>query len=584
MVFHRILVCSFLFSFSHLIQAQNKNTIDSINKTDYIYFSNNLSICKNLFEKNIEDSKKINYKFGEAEAIKLLGTIYCLKGDYEKGVSSFIEATKIFEKLKNYDKLATTYADIGFRIRYIDHAKGLYYFRLALDICKKHNVINGLSSIYNNYGEILKKHKIDSAIYYYRKSLNLARHEKNKIGVPFSLNNLVEAHAAKKEFALAFKYMDESDSYRFKGNDDIGKADNWAYRGDIYYEIPQIDSAIYYYKKSYNLAAKSDYNMLKRYCTERLANLYQDQGDHKKALIYFKLYKSYEDSVLNNNVQNQLANLQVEFETEKTQRELAEQKITLTKNELKLQSRQKWIIFSIGLSILLLVILFFVYRYQKTKRKSEIKEYDLKIRLESAELEKEFADEKIRIARELHDNIGSHLTFMISSLDNLAFIGNPEQKLDKIADLSNFGRLTMKDLRDTIWAMNHEGGTYEQLSARISELRSVLPNNLAVQIHSDLDSFFPFNGLQLLNCFRIVQEFIQNSIKYAESSKIEIIFTKLDGAFQLKLKDNGKGFDLKQVSFGNGIHNMKRRCEDLFGEFSINSSDQGTIICCEIPA
>lgn len=564
--------------------SQSKREIDSINGFDYVYYSNRLAKCKKIYEKNIADARKIKYSLGEAKALGTLATINCLLGDYEKGVSSFIEASKIYERLKDYPQLASTYANIGFRIRYIDHQKGLHYFRLAIALQEKHHFIEGAASIFNNYGELLKSDKPDSALYYFRQSLNLARMQKDTIGIPFSLNNLVEEHARRKEFDVAFKYLAESDSYRFKGSDDFGKADNWAYRGDIYYEIPQLDSAILYYEKSFNLAKKMDYSMLKRYCTERLANLYKDKGNYEKALYYFKLFKTHEDSVLNQNVRNQMANLHVEFETEKTQRELAEQKTRLAKNELKLESRRKWMLFFVGMFVVLLMLLFFVYRHQKTKRTNELKELDLKKRLESAQLEKDFADEKIRIARELHDNIGSHLTFMISSLDNLSYLKDPAQKLDKITDLSNFGRLTMKDLRDTIWAMNHDGGTFEQLNARISELRSVLPPNLDVSIQADLDHFFPLNGLQLLNCFRIVQEFIQNSIKYAEANKIEIVFYKRTDAFELVLKDNGKGFDLGNINFGNGIHNMKRRCEDLGGTFEIQSSSKGTQVNCNIPA
>lgn len=564
--------------------SQSKKEIDSLNSLDYIHYSNRLAKCKKIFEKNIEDSKKLNYPLGEAKASSILATIHCLLGDYEKGVSYFIKSAKIYEKLNEYRLLAVTYASIGFRIRYIDHDKGLHYFRLAIDLQKKHNFIEGAASIFNNYGETLKNDKPDSALFYFRKSLNLARMQKDNIGIPFSLNNLVEEHARRKEFDVAFKYLAESDGYRFKGGDEFGIADNWAYRGDIYYEIPVIDSAIHYYEKSLNLAKKMDYSMLKRYCTERLANLYQDKGDYKKALHYFKLYKNHEDSVLNKNVKNQMVNLQIEFETEKNQRELAEHKTRLAKNELKLEARRKWMLFFGATLMVVLLILFFVYRYQKAKRTNELKEFDLKKRLESAQLEKDFADEKIRIARELHDNIGSHLTFMISSLDNLSYLKDPSQKLDKITDLSNFGRLTMKDLRDTIWAMNHDGGTFEQLAARISELRLVLPPTLQVSIHSELDHFFPLNGLQMLNCFRIVQEFIQNSIKYAQADKIEISFSKLSDGFELELKDNGTGFDLANISFGNGIHNMKRRCEDLNGNFSIQSSSKGTQVNCKLPA
>ena len=271
-----------------------------------------------------------------------------------------------------------------------------------------------------------------------------------------------------------------------------------------------------------------------------------------------------------------MANLEIKFNTEKTKLQLAE-------NQIKLASRQKWLIVSIALLIILLLTLRFVYRYQSTKRQNQIKELELNKEIEKTKLENDFVNEKFRIARELHDNIGSHLTFIISSLDNLTYLNNPEKRIEKITDLSNFGRLTMKDLRDTIWAMNHEDGNVEQLITRISELRAVLPSSLEVQLELKLDKEIKLNGLQLLNMYRIIQEFIQNTIKYADASKILIIMEQNVNQLSIKLIDNGKGFNLKSIDFGNGILNMKRRCEDLYGNFCIDSNENGTQVECEIP-
>ncbi|MES2587743.1 MAG: ATP-binding protein, partial [Bacteroidota bacterium] len=79
------------------------------------------------------------------------------------------------------------------------------------------------------------------------------------------------------------------------------------------------------------------------------------------------------------------------------------------------------------------------------------------------------------------------------------------------------------------------------------------------------------------------QEFIQNTIKYAEANEIQINLTKKNDSFELAISDNGKGFDLVAINYGNGILNMKRRCEDLRGEFLVESSSKGTKISCLIP-
>jgi signal transduction histidine kinase len=556
--------------------SQSRKSIDKINSCDYTYISNNLRECEQKFRKNIEDSKKINYQEGLANSYKKLSIVHALLGDYKAAIEDNLIALKIFEKNKNYKEIAIANADIAYRLRYLDYNQALSYFRKAINIAEKNKLEAELTSIYNNYGETIKEKYIDSALIYFEKSLFLAKKHKISISIPFSLNKIAETYAKKKEFKKAFAYLNESDKLRFKTKDSVGIADNLAYRADIYYEIPLIDSAIFYYEKSLKISESTNYNSLERFCLNRLADLYQRKNNFKKAYDVFKKFKTLEDSVLNVDVKNNIANLEIKYDSEKTKRKLAE-------NEIKLENRRKWLLIAFGLTILSLVFVFFVYRYQKSKRENEKKEAELSKALKAAEIEKQFVEEKLRIGRELHDNIGSHLTFMISSLDNLAYVKNAQSSLDKISDLSNFGRLTMKDLRDTIWAMNHEDGTFEHLITRISELRAALPSTLEVKIKSEIDNQQTLSGIQLLNCYRIVQEFIQNTIKYANATEIQVIIKNKQREFEISLCDNGSGFDLSSINFGNGILNMKRRCEDLNGVFEIESNEKGTRIICLVP-
>jgi tetratricopeptide (TPR) repeat protein len=461
----------FLIIFSFFILqgfTQVKEEIDSVNNLSYTYISNNLQHCKIIFEKNIEKAKKIQYKYGIAKAYKNCSTVYSLLGDYKQSILYNQKAMPLLEELKKYSEVAQTYADLGFRIRYFDHLEAINYFQKAIQIGEKHDIGGSLSHIYNNYSEVIADNDIDKAVYFAEKSLKICRKYNDTIGIPFSLNNLSVYYSRKKQFEKAFNCLKESDYYRYRNHDQSGIADNLAYYGDVYFEIPKNDSAIYFYEKSYEMAKKIQYNPLERYCLKQLANLYQKQKKFQNAFNTFKLFKNMEDSVLNLSVKNELANLQVKYDTEKV-------KLNLAENQIKLASRQKLLIASVGGLVILLGVIFFVYRYQRTKRKTQLKEVLLNQELEKTILEKEFGDEKIRIARELHDNIGSHLTFMISSLDNLSYV-QQQEKIDKIIDLSNFGRETMKELRDTIWAMNHDDGEVDQLLlTRISALRSVLP-------------------------------------------------------------------------------------------------------------
>ena len=91
-----------------------------------------------------------------------------------------------------------------------------------------------------------------------------------------------------------------------------------------------------------------------------------------------------------------------------------------------------------------------------------------------------------------------------------------------------------------------------------------------------------FNALQLLNTYRIVQESLQNVVKYASASTVKIIFQLEAGNFVLKIVDDGKGFDNTATINGNGLANMQRRCEECNGKFLLKSGEMGTEVICEM--
>ena len=74
------------------------------------------------------------------------------------------------------------------------------------------------------------------------------------------------------------------------------------------------------------------------------------------------------------------------------------------------------------------------------------------------ETQNKLQEQRLRISRDLHDNIGAQLTFIISSIDNLKFgFTDISEKLgSKLSNISSFTQQTIYELRDTIWAMNKE--------------------------------------------------------------------------------------------------------------------------------
>ncbi|WP_457618692.1 histidine kinase [Lutibacter sp.] len=106
----------------------------------------------------------------------------------------------------------------------------------------------------------------------------------------------------------------------------------------------------------------------------------------------------------------------------------------------------------VSIILLLGIVSFGLFKRQQHKRK----EFQNRLALKEAQTHNRLQDQRLRISRDLHDNIGSQLTFIISSIDNLKFITKNSDKVvkNKLSEINQFTNNTISQLRDTIWAMN----------------------------------------------------------------------------------------------------------------------------------
>jgi signal transduction histidine kinase len=269
--------------------------------------------------------------------------------------------------------------------------------------------------------------------------------------------------------------------------------------------------------------------------------------------------------------------LQISYEAEKKDRQIAE-------NKLAIKNKDFQIFILIGAVFLMVIVSGGIYKYQKQKRERIKTELEYKNQLDNAEMENKLSSEKLRISRELHDNIGSKLTFIISSLDNLTYKYEEGNIFNRLNSVSQYGRETLSELRNTIWAIKHESGTISDLILKINDNIQKVNSNigtLQIILRNNISRTYNLSSTQMLNIYRIIQEAVQNTIKYSNADKMFIEFFETVPGFSITIKDNGKGFDISRVSAGNGLKNMETRCKEADGIFSINSGTDGTKILCE---
>jgi signal transduction histidine kinase len=184
-------------------------------------------------------------------------------------------------------------------------------------------------------------------------------------------------------------------------------------------------------------------------------------------------------------------------------------------------------------------------------------------------------NERNRIARDLHDNLGAELTIVTSKLYTKIFKTEKQTEREELEHISKQTRNASIVLRETVWSIKSEKLTVTSLRNKIEEFYNRLedPNIFSLNFQISNEDF-ELGPLLALNLFRIAQEALTNILKYADAKHVHIeISNKV-----LKISDDGKGFDIEKVKKGYGLNNMESRAKEMNASYSISSSENGTEI------
>lgn len=181
-------------------------------------------------------------------------------------------------------------------------------------------------------------------------------------------------------------------------------------------------------------------------------------------------------------------------------------------------------------------------------------------------------NERAVVGQELHDNVNQVLTSVKLYQELcLSGIGNQKELLQKSAELL---QLSINEIRSLSKRLSAPLLGNIKLTDTVRELVDTVAatNRFKVELNFDVVSELEVTEDLHLTIYRILQEHLTNILKYAEASKVEIVFDILDNHLVLKVRDDGKGFDTKQKSNGIGITNMRSRTESMNGTITINSA------------
>jgi signal transduction histidine kinase len=183
-----------------------------------------------------------------------------------------------------------------------------------------------------------------------------------------------------------------------------------------------------------------------------------------------------------------------------------------------------------------------------------------------------------RIARDLHDDLGSTLS-SIRILSEFAQTQTNPLKVSNLLDrITNSTQKIQENLQDIVWTTQTKDNSIDELLIRIRQFGGGVLEakniNYQLKIETILHTILLSPNIQY-DIFMIFKESIHNITKYAQAENVVVNFGLKNDLILLYIKDDGVGFDTKQEKEGNGLKNIVRRAENIKGEIEINSKIGG---------
>jgi signal transduction histidine kinase len=525
---------------------------------------------------NYQTALDLRYELGDSA--KIYGTITNLGSVYQRDFQSdsamvnYLKSLAFFERTgndRNADFIRNNIGVIYLEMR--NYPKALEIFTQVSEYRKSQADEYSLAMAYTNLGNTYKNLKnFEKAEETYLKALMLFENFEDVYNTSTTLNNLATLYNTQKKSKVAIEFAEKGLTLAALA----GASYDYAL---IESNLAQSYNDLKNYPKSREYYLRALQNFEDQNAEEDIASMYllmspvyAALGMPDSAAFYTSEYVALNKKLTEQEIQQLSADLETRYQTEKKDAAIAQQR-------LEIRSRTIQLFGSLALAVILGIVGYLLYSQQKLKNQQLKQQAELKTALVQIETQNTLQEQRLLISRDLHDNIGAQLTFIISAIENLKYFDPIKEQLTQRYDtIANFTKQTITELRDTIWAMNAGQVSWEQLSGRISDyLQRAQLADQKIKFEflggEKLDSSLRFDSANGIQLYRVLQEAIQNAIKYAEASEIQVSILQEKGRLTLQITDNGKGFDESKITPGNGLFNMRKRAQELGGKLTINS-------------
>ncbi|HXY84222.1 MAG TPA: histidine kinase [Gaiellaceae bacterium] len=185
-----------------------------------------------------------------------------------------------------------------------------------------------------------------------------------------------------------------------------------------------------------------------------------------------------------------------------------------------------------------------------------------------AEFGRAVAEERARVAREIHDGLAQYL-FAVATLATMLESGAPQEKT--IADLQEAAAAAQQEARFAVLALSSASGN-APFDAALRRYVDFLTADGELEVELEIDPSVRLAPDEQIEVFRIVQEGLGNVRKHANASRAEVhIGQRIDGERFVTIRDDGEGFDGEATLAGQGLKNIRARAGSIEGGLTVTS-------------
>ncbi len=185
---------------------------------------------------------------------------------------------------------------------------------------------------------------------------------------------------------------------------------------------------------------------------------------------------------------------------------------------------------------------------------------------------------RVRIASDLHDDVGSTLTKITVHSELLQSIENKDEMRISIRKIGDMSRELVTTMSDIVWSIDARNDSVGDLLDRMEEFAQevLLPREIEMKFHHEgLPVHQKLSVDVRQNIYFIFKEAVNNCVKYSGATFVQISIVNTPTEFLMTIEDNGKGLQDKKSGTGHGLRNMRMRAERIQAHFDL-LSDTGT--------